>query len=527
MIKHVVCLVAGGFLLASCGGSMSPPVAGAGGTVEGYVMLGPLAGATVTAYGSGPGAGEIAQTTTTSEGYYRLDVQAPAGSLWLVATGGHYVEESSGMTVYLTGSEQLETVIPYQPGATVNAAITPLTDLAAGLAQYWSHDGVVTAASAAAADREISNVVGFDVVATSPLAVNDTANQSASLSAGLEYGFMLAGFSELAEQIGAAASAANGNPYVPNEAPFDTIDLAQKMADDIRADGLLDGVAGATPVALGPVALDTRIYRHRLAADILDIAATQGESALGIPYGNETGLTVAEVLPFATAYNNSVDPVFGGAPTVSLTAGPRVMPAAGQAPWVRGVITLSGTVQDALTFGPPVVAISIDGNAAFTPALTPVTPLSSTYTFSQTVDTTKYLPDGMHRITESVTDIAGNTGTGTVMLGFDNTPPSGCIQSYGLFNSGYSGSFSGLWSDGSGSGVVSGHMNGVPVSIGSGTWTVSAAAVMATVPGFNMYTNVLPVILTLVDAAGNSFSFNIFPEPQWSNGGPNPALCAP
>lgn len=184
-------------------------------------------------------------------------------------------------------------------------------------------------------------------------------------------------------------------------------------------------------------------------------------------------------------------------------------------------------MQDQFGFDPPTIAIAIDGSSLSAPVLSPVAPLASTYAFSQTVDTTAYGPDALHHITESVTDIAGNAQTRAFTLGFDNTPPSGCIQSYGVFNSGFSGSFSGLWSDGSGSGVVNGNMNGVPVTIGAGTWTVAAASVMATVPAFNMFSNVLPVILTLVDGAGNATSFNIFPEPQWSNGGPNPAMCAP
>ena len=509
---------------------MSPPTTGSAGIIEGYAMLGPLSGATVTAYDAGADGTELAQTVTDAGGYYRLTVQSPATAVRLVATGGHYVEESSGATVYLSGSEQLETLIPYEPGTTTTAAITPLTYLAAGLAEYWSNGAAVTPATVIAADHEISGFTGFDVVGTSPLAVDDSANASASLSPGLEYGFLLAALSEFANQAGIAASAESGAPYVPNQPPFDAIDLSQAMFDDIRSDGRLDGFAGGLPVSLGTVALDTQAYRHGLAVDIVRMAGIRGESALGIPYGNETGLPVAAVLPFATHYNDSTDAIFGGAPPIALAGGGPIIiqsTPVGSGGWVHGTIALTGSVQDAFGFNPSTIAIAIDGKSLFAPVLTPVAPLASTFTFSQAVDTTAYGPDALHHITESVTDIAGNTQTRAFTLGFDNTPPSGCIQSYGVFNSGFSGSFSGLWSDGSGPGVVNGNMNGVPVIIGAGTWTVSAATVMATVPAFNMFTNVLPVILTLVDGAGNSTSFNIFPEPQWSNGGPNPAMCAP
>lgn len=509
---------------------MSPPATGSAGVIEGYAMLGPLSGATVTAYDAGADGTELAQTVTDADGHYRLTVQSPATAIRLVVTGGHYVEESSGSTVYLSGAERLEALIAYEPGTTITAAITPLTYLAAGLAEYWSNGAPVTPATVIAADHEISSVTGFDVVGTSPLAVSDSANASASLSPGLEYGFMLAALSEFANQAGAAASAASGASYVPNQAPFDMIDMAQAMFDDIRSDGCLDGVAHGVAISLGTIALDTQAYRHGLAVDIVRVAATRSESSLGIPYGNETGLPVAAVFPFATHYNDSTDAIFGEAPPVALAGGGlRIIPAAPVAPsgWVRGTVTLTGSVQDAFGFDPPTIAIAIDGNTLAAPVLSPVAPLASTYAFSQTVNTTAYGPDALHHITESVTDIAGNAQTRAFTLGFDNTPPSGCIQSYGLFNSGYSGSFSGLWSDGSGSGVVNGNMNGVPVTIGAGTWTVPAASAMATVPTFNMFSNVLPVILTLVDGAGNATSFNIFPEPQWSNGGPNPAMCAP
>lgn len=158
------------------------------------------------------------------------------------------------------------------------------------------------------------------MVGTPPLSVNDSANASASLSPGLEYGFMLAALSEFANQAGAAASATSGASYVPNQAPFDTIDLAQAMFDDIRSDGRLDGFARGVAISLGTVALDTQAYRHGLAVDIVRVAATRSESSLGIPYGNETGLPVAAVLPFATHYNDSTDAIFGEVPRLPLRA---------------------------------------------------------------------------------------------------------------------------------------------------------------------------------------------------------------
>lgn len=519
-------------LLPACGGGQ-PPTAGAAGALVGTVMLGPMADATVSAYATDGSGTLLATTSSDSQGGFDMPLQAPSGIIELRVTGGHYAEESSGATVRLAPGQSLLALVPYEAGRERFAAITPLTHIAAGLALFHMQRGAPVADAATQANAEVSTVFGFDVLATRPLDITDVQNADSRLSPGLKYGFVIAAISQWTYEQGGNAAAQAGLPYQPGAAPFNSIAFTQALYDDVNADGVLDGVGSGgpiTPLHLGPISLGTGTYRHDLALALVRAAFTRGLSASGVPTGNYSTLPGAMLVPFAAAINDSGDALFHGAAQTPLDEGGlRLIPDAlmppGVSGWVRGTITLSGTVADAFGPGLPVVFVRIDGGSPWPVAVEPVSPGAHHGHFSVPIDTRAY-SDGTHQITETVADLVGASQTVSEAPGFDNTAPAGCALTL-VIGVGTSGRFSGRWTDGSGSGVVAASLNGVPATVGPGTWSADGPTVMATVPAFNPYTMVLPVIVTLVDAAGNSNSFNLFSEPQWSSGQSNPALCPP
>lgn len=516
-------------LIPSCGGT--PPTEGAAGSISGIVMLGAVADASVNAYATDGSGMLLASTTADNHGMFTMTLHAPSGVIEIVATGGGYLEEASGAAVRLQPDQQLLALVPYEAGQHRFAAVTPLTQLAAGLARFQARRGVPMAVATTQANAEVGAVFGVDVLATPPLDIADVQNADSVLSPGLKYGFVLAAISEWVWEQGSNAAAQAGLPYQPGADPFNSISFAQVLYEDVAADGVLDGegLAGSGhPLHLGAVPVSTEAYRHALALALVRTAFARGSSSTGVPTGNYSSLPPALLIPFAATINDSSDALFHGVVPTPLDEGGLTLtpdPVPGAPAWVRGLSTFSGTVADAFGLATSVVFVRIDGGAPFGVPVEPLSPGAHQGRFSWQIDTRSYA-DGLHDITESTRDLVGASGTASMAVGFDNTPPAGCALTL-VLGVGVPGRFSGRWTDGSGSGVVTANLNGVPALVGPGTWSADGPTVMATVPGFNPYTRVLPVIVTLADAAGNSYSFNLFSEPQWSSGQSNPAMCPP
>ena len=136
-----------------CGGGPPPigplrPIADGGNpNVTGYVVKGPVAGATVTAYKLGADmerGAELASGTTAVDGSFGLTLPAYSGDVLLVATGGSYVEEAlappsgstAGSTPLNVNVDFLGVLSGYTAGVPAVANITPISHLAYHLARY-------------------------------------------------------------------------------------------------------------------------------------------------------------------------------------------------------------------------------------------------------------------------------------------------------------------------------------------------------------------------------------------------------
>lgn len=117
--------------LAGCGGSGGPSAASNNGVtqVSGAVVKGPVANATVCAYevSGGTKGSQLGCDQTDTSGNYALDVPLANGLVLLEASGGGYIDETTGAPTDLSGT--LRSVFAAN-GASVTAVATPLTTLA-------------------------------------------------------------------------------------------------------------------------------------------------------------------------------------------------------------------------------------------------------------------------------------------------------------------------------------------------------------------------------------------------------------
>lgn len=152
-------------VIVGCGGG------GGGGptsTVAGIASKGPINGGTVQIFAIQNGVQATTPLTTTPatvttgpDGSYTANVSYTGPAL-VVITGGSYVDEATGATITL--SSPLRAALPNVTG-TVSANVTPFTELA--VLEALGLGGLSTA-NITSANAAISNMIGVDILATSP-----------------------------------------------------------------------------------------------------------------------------------------------------------------------------------------------------------------------------------------------------------------------------------------------------------------------------------------------------------------------
>lgn len=264
--------------LVSCGGggSDSPsPSASTTLTLSGMAAKGPVSGGTVTAYAvtASGGVGDALGTTMTdADGNYTLSINYTSPVL-LEITGGTYTDEVTGTSVAVptaAGSGLQAVVSNVTAGSNVQVQITPLTSMAAARAQ--AAIGGLTAANIDAANQQVSAHFGLpDILSTQP--INPIAPDSANGATqdAINYGLILAGFSEEAMTLGLT------NPF----------ELVTDLVQDF-SDGSFDGIAGSTPIQLNGSTMNP-------AAGTVDLA-TAIDSYSGDTSHNLSGGTVSSSL---------------------------------------------------------------------------------------------------------------------------------------------------------------------------------------------------------------------------------------
>ncbi|MHB8453997.1 MAG: hypothetical protein ACYDDO_04710 [Acidiferrobacterales bacterium] len=503
-------------LLCACGGGSNglppqrPQASVSGAAVDAAIINGTVA---VYAFSDGTPGELLGSGVTDNAGNYRIDIRSADQPILVQVEGGYYLDEVTGMQVDLLPGQALTALSNYRSGTPLTVVATTFTHLAAGLAEYdIANEGMPVASAIDAANNLVSNLVGVDILHTTPADITDPANASPFLTPGLQYGFATAALSGFTRYAALAANAA------PDGAPFNSITLAQLMHNDIAADGVLDGKGldqNNDPVVLhlGTIVLNEDIYRHALAVNMIRMAQDPN---------NKTAITPALLAPAASAYNDNVSAIFGKRPVIAFDEGGSNLVLNAPSGWVGSLdpahnpVTVDVTLTDAFGFAAP-PAFALDGSPLVltNPTLPPA--LGGGYAFQGSLDTSA-IPEGAHTLSVSATDYIGTIVTRNYALNVDHTPPQFCINGYWANASGYymlpngSVDWSGAYRDNL-SGTVSMTVNGDNATLtenpdGTGSWVVPGS-VGVTLPDFD---------ITLTDAAGNVDHFTSSPTQNFFAG---------
>jgi hypothetical protein len=397
-------------IIAGCGGGAG---GGAGGPTSSTIPVGVVSGTSfdglvingnvaVYDFTTGSKGVLLGQATTDGQGLYSLSLQIESRPVLLELTGGYYVEEADNANVALLSNHKLTAVANYTTGAALKVAVTTYSYLAAGLAQYEISKGTAVSTAIDNANQRISNLVGVNILTTTPKEITDVANASASLTPELRYGFLAGAISLWTYNHTPSTAAAHLAPYT-------SIDFAQTLYQDISADGVLDGfgvdsTGAKAQLSFGTTPLSPAVYRLGIGTAIVQMAANAN---------NKTGLTGAQVLSFADSYIASTDLMFNNvAPTTFVASVTGVtFPANNQ--WVGGSVSLIPTASS--PFGIGSVALIVDGVT--------VSNSSGVVPATFTINSASYA-DGAHSITVQLTDGGGFITTSSITSKFDNTSPT-------------------------------------------------------------------------------------------------------
>src|SRR3569623_2108846 len=245
-----------------------------------------------------------------------VDAEIQNGQVTIYAFG-RSGEEASGGVVDVGEGQVLRAVAHYVSGQPLSLMVTPLTQLAAGLAEYQITRGIEAGAAVDASLASMNSLFGLAVSDVLPRNISAADGTTDQLSARYSYGFFLAALSSFTQW----ASRQNN---VPTHTVYTSVSLAQVMNNDIRSAGQLDGRGlnkagdGATNLALGNVALNQDVYRIALAQHLLAISAGPQ---------NKTGLTRSDLRDEARSLATSAHAVFGGkVPAATSAFGPVIVP---------------------------------------------------------------------------------------------------------------------------------------------------------------------------------------------------------
>lgn len=376
-------------VLASCGGGGgdSPPAQRPSGTLGGKAFDNVLINSDIDVYSLG---GQLLGSgKTDTDGVYEVALSSVSSQpVRIVASYGTYKEEATNKTVELVEGDHLYGYVNYTQGGSIATSITLYTSMAAGYAEYLMGLGVPALTAIDNANASVSQMIGVDIVNVVPADITDADNARPSLDSTLRYSF----FTAAASPFTAWVSRENGRP---EHEYYNSIKFASLAYQDIKHDGLLDGIAATGTVSMGVVAFSPTTYRHLLALNMLIIANSPN---------NRTGMTPSDLYSAAQTLNNSNHVAFGTSDIVELDA---EKPIVANASWFAGEtvagdsVTLSVDVAD--TVGMSTAVFAIDGFEYLAPD-----PRSPEITFDSTIIT-----DGIYPVVLTATNFAGGVQTFT------------------------------------------------------------------------------------------------------------------
>lgn len=183
--------------LAGCGGGgteSSSPITGTETVISGMATKGPITGTVnIYALGADGAKGSLLKSAPISNGSYSASVGSYTGPVLVEATGS-YTDEATGQTLSVGSDAPLRAAVSNASG-TVAIPVTPLTDLAV------RESGALTASGIDNGNKLISDIFGFDIIETQPVAPSP-APLAAATQSQKDYTLALATLSQLSKDMG-------------------------------------------------------------------------------------------------------------------------------------------------------------------------------------------------------------------------------------------------------------------------------------------------------------------------------------
>ncbi|MBU2899123.1 hypothetical protein, partial [Vibrio hepatarius] len=274
-------------ILTACGGGGggegdSSPPSRATGSISGTVFDAPVSGALVKVweYKNGKVGRLLGESTTDPYGKYNIPFSSASMPVLIQVGNGQYFDPISLEFVKLSSagsSKSLSSLLNYVEGQNLKVMVTPLTHMAAGLAEYKISQNISASSAITSALDTVSTMYGFNVNSTEPITLNISNYQNSFqqpddfsyVTDGHKYGLLLTAYSSYAKEIRDTIDTTGPNTQ------YTTINLSSIQYDDIRADGKLNGasIPGLPPnLDFGNTKVNSDIYTKDLAKHIIIVA---------------------------------------------------------------------------------------------------------------------------------------------------------------------------------------------------------------------------------------------------------------
>ena len=253
-------------------------------TVSGFVVKGPVAGSTVTAYqlkDDGTLGDALGTGTTGADGSYRITLRTTwTGAVAIVAAGGTYVSETDGATV--TKTSDLLAVIPsLAGGSTSDVAVTPLTDMVAARARSLMGSGKALSDALGDAYTLVGKTYGVpsDKIASLVPKFDKPSLGTSEFTTGVVLGSL-----DACDKL--LPASARGS-------------LFRAISDDL-SDGVFDGKKNGVPI---PISGGSLLSRTAGTSDFLACVASYSTTGKAVV---DAGITPTEIAPAVTAVRTGI-----------------------------------------------------------------------------------------------------------------------------------------------------------------------------------------------------------------------------
>ncbi|BCG14870.1 hypothetical protein YZOS03_33530 [Vibrio alginolyticus] len=261
-LKLTLGLTLTSLLLSACGGGDggdNTPPARSKGSISGMVFDAPVNGAKIEVFEfkNGNLGRKLANTTSDAFGNYLLEFESSSMPLFVVAKEGSYTDPFTNETVSVSNAKTLkfEGVVNFKEGSEQKLMLTPLSNLAAGLAKYKISQGATDESAFSTALDSINSMYGFDVNETKPIDITK-GGQSSFASTGHQYGALLTAYSSYSYDL--------VKKYGNSDNVYTSMHFADIQYRDVIADGVLDGLeVSQTSGAVTPPQLWTEKDKQR------------------------------------------------------------------------------------------------------------------------------------------------------------------------------------------------------------------------------------------------------------------------